>query len=364
MTPLPATYDGASRLSRRKNNMGLIGNWLAESGAARISGTLRVGSMASGAPVALPWIGVRGARPGPTLWLHGQVHGDEINGIVAALQFVRALDPETMAGHVVVTPTGNPQALDTRRKRNPYDELDLDQSYPGQAQGLITERVAHALMEEVRGVATVLVNLHTMNPLFDAPPYTVYKHHPDSGITEAQLLAAMACFHPRLACRQDVGGKGELPGNISGALDYQCLATGTLAFMLELGSGSRLQPANVALAESGFGLLAQQMGILPGTPAGIATRLRTVSRRGWITADEGGLFVPRHQAGDRVAQGDSIGDLLGLDGSLTPVAPFTRDGVLIGLRSDPVVHTGERLAFVAWEWADQTLADATATAAA
>ena len=56
-------------------------------------------------------------------------------------------------------------------------------------------------MQEVRGVATVLINLHTMNPLFDAPPYTVYKHHPDSGIGEEQLLAAMACFHPRLACR-------------------------------------------------------------------------------------------------------------------------------------------------------------------
>jgi predicted deacylase len=333
--------------------MGLIGEWLAESGAARTAGSLRVGSMASGAPVALPWVGVRGARPGRTLWLHGQVHGDEINGIVAALQFARRLEPAEMAGHVIVTPTGNPQALDARRKRNPYDELDLDQSYPGSASGLITERVAHALMSEVRGVADVLINLHTMNPLFEAPPYTVYKHHPGSGITEERLLAAMACFHPNLACRQDVSGKGELPGNIAGGLDYQCLAAGTLAFMLELGSGSRLQPANVALAERGFLALAQQMGILPGAPAAGPAHLRTVSRRGWVTAQEGGLFVPRCQAGDLVKQGESIGELLGLDGSARPVAAFERDGILIGLRSDPVVHTGERLAFVAWEWADR-----------
>jgi predicted deacylase len=75
-----------------------------------------------------------------------------------------------------------------------------------------------------------------------------------------------------------------------------------------------------------------------------------VTRRGWITADEGGLFVPAARAGDWVAEGASIGDTLKLDASLTPVKPFARDGVLIGLRSDPVVHTGERLAFVAWEW--------------
>jgi predicted deacylase len=330
-----------------------IGQWLAlTEGAARRSGQLRVGSMASGAEVSLPFVALRGARPGRTLWLHGQVHGDEINGMVAALRFVNSLDPAQMSGNLVVTPTGNPQALDARRKRNPYDELDLDQSYPGNAGGLITERVAHALFEEVRGVADVLINLHTMNPLFDARPYTVYKVNPESSVTEEAVLAAMAPFFPTLACRQDVGGKGELPGNIAGALDYQCLAAGICAFMLELGGGSRLEPDNVALAEKGFRVLAQQMGILAGTDGLRAPTLRRVVRRGWITADDGGLFIPHFRAGDLVRQGQSIGDLLRLDGSTAAVAPLKQDGILIGLRSDPVVHTGERLAFVAWEWAD------------
>ncbi|WP_047786873.1 M14 family metallopeptidase [Variovorax paradoxus] len=335
--------------------MASIGEWLAaDRSPARRSGTVRVGSMASGVDVGLPWVAVRGARPGRTLWLHGQVHGDEINGIVAALRFVRELDPQAMAGNVVVTPTGNPQALDARRKRNPYDELDLDQSYPGNAGGLITERVAHALFAEVRGVADVLINLHTMNPLFDAPPYAVYKVHPGSTVTEADVLGAIAPFFPALACRQDVSGKGELPGNIAGALDYQCLAAGICAFMLELGSGSRLQPDNVALAERGFAGLAQRLGILEGKKAAAST-LRTVSRRGWITADEGGLFVPAFKAGDRVPAGGSLGEMLRFDGSSVPVAALEREGILIGLRSDPVVHTGERLAFVAWEWQDASV---------
>ena len=336
--------------------MNVIGQWLdLPEGAARRSGQLRVGSMASGAAVSLPFVALRGARPGRTLWLHGQVHGDEINGMVAALRFANSLNPVEMSGNLVVTPTGNPQALDARRKRNPYDELDLDQSYPGSANGLITERVAHALFEEVRGVADVLINLHTMNPLFDAQPYGVYKVHPDSKVSESAVLAAMAPFFPTLACRQDVGGKGELPGNIAGALDYQCLAAGICAFMLELGGGSRLQPDNVALAERGFHTLAQQMGILGGTGGPCADSLRCVSRRGWITAAEGGLFIPAFSAGDLVRKNQSIGDLMGLDGSVTPVPPFAHDGILIGLRSDPVVHTGERLAFVAWQWADTPL---------
>lgn len=333
--------------------MGIIGDWLAGNGPARTSGTLRVGSMASGAPLELPWLAVRGARPGRTLWLHGQVHGDEINGIVASLRFLRQLDPAAMSGNVVVTPTGNPQALDARRKRNPYDELDLDQTYPGNAKGLVSERLAHAVFSEMRGVASAVVSMHTMNPLFDAPPYAVYKVHPDSPITEAEVLNALAHFRPTLACRQDVGGKGELPGNIAGSLDYQCLAAGICAFMVELGRGSAFQAENVALAEAGFRGLTQHLGILEAPSRAPAVALRTVSARGWITADEGGLFVARVRAGALVRAGESMGDVYGLDGRVTPVAPFTRDGILIGLRGDPVVHTGERLAFVAWEWADR-----------
>jgi uncharacterized protein len=337
--------------------MGTIGDWLSGKGAARTSGSLRLGSMASGAPIALPWLAVRGARPGRTLWLHGQVHGDEINGIVASLRFLHTLNPDEMSGNVVVTPTGNPQALDARRKRNPYDELDLDQSYPGSAEGLVSERLAHTMFSEIRGVADVLVSLHTMNPLFDARPYAVYKVHPESRFTEADVLRRIANFAPTLACRQDVSGKGELPGNIAGGLDYQCLAAGICAFMLELGRGNLYQPENVAVAEKGFRALAQDLEILEGRPA-TSLALRTVSRRGWVTAAEGGMFVPSKRAGDLVRAGDSLGDVYGFDGSVTPIAPFTRDGLVIGLRSDPVLHTGERVAFVAWEWQDRAVAGA------
>jgi len=333
-----------------------IGQWLArDEGPARGSGSIRVGSMASGAKLALPWVAVRGARPGKTLWLHGQVHGDEINGMVAALRFVRGLDPQAMAGNVVVTPTGNPHALDLRRKRNPLDDLDLDQTFPGSSQGLVTERVAHALMAQVKGAADVLINLHTMNPLFGSVPYTVYKVHPDGGVSEDMLLAVMAPFFPSLACRMSIGGKGELPGNIAGALDYQCLAAGICAFMLELGSGSCLQREIVAQAGRGFDMLSRIMGILPQERCELPRTLRCVKRRGWITADEGGLFIPAFKAGDTVAAGQSLGERLDLQGGAQSIAPFEQDGVLIGLRRDPVIHTGERLAFVAWQWQDRSV---------
>lgn len=338
--------------------MGIIGDLLSAAGGPALrTGMLSVGTMSSGASIELPYVVVKGARPGKTLWLNGQVHGDEINGVLAALRFARGLDPAAMQGNVVVTPTANPHALDSRRKRNPYDELDLDQCYPGSPTGLISERLAHALFSEIKGTADMLINLHTMNALFDSKAYAVYKVHPESGVSEDDLLSAIALFSPNVACRMDVGGKGELPGNIAGALDYQCLSVGIPAFMLELGGGSRYEAHNVALAERGFADLASRLGILPRGEAGSSPQqVRRVTRRGWLTFNTGGLFVPQVEAGATLDANSMLGQTIDILGQPTEEIRLARDGIVIGLRRDPVVHTGERAAFVAWEWDNYSVA--------
>jgi predicted deacylase len=334
----------------------MIKDWLEGSDApARTSGVVPVGTMSSGMQIGLPFIAVRGARKGKTLWLHGQVHGDEVNGVVAAVRFARGIDPAALSGNIVVTPTVNPHGLDHRSKRNPFDGIDLDQIFPGNPRGLISERLAHALMGEVKAAADVLVNLHTMTPLFDSKPYCVYKLYPDSGITEQQMLRAMAPFFPHVACRVEVGSKTELPGDMSGALDYQCLKAGILAFMLELGGGSRLEPEHVAVAERGFRGLAQQMGILTAPQAAGATSLTRVTKRSWIFADAGGLFVADCRTADRLAAGAVVGTTTSLQGEVVERLAVDRPGVVIGIRNDPIVHTGDRMAFIAHEWDEVTV---------
>lgn len=331
--------------------MGMIGDLLASlKEPARRTGCIKVGTMASGMEITLPYVVIRGAHPGKTLWLHGQVHGDEINGMVAALNFARSLSENDLHGNVVVTPTGNPHALDARRKRNPYDDLDLDQQYPGNSNGLVSDRLAAALFAEIKGVADLVINLHTMNPLFDSKAYAVYKVHPQSGIGEIELLRAISLFAPNVACRMDIDSKAELPGNIAGALDYQCLAAGIPSFMIELGGGSRYEPDNVAFAERGFRSLARYLGILPEPALAKPAAIRRVTRRGWMTAVHGGLFVPALIGGQDASAGEMIGQTMNLLGEMVEEPRLQQDSVIIGLRRDPVVHTGDRLAFVALEW--------------
>lgn len=316
----------------------------------RAHGEILLGNLASGSEISLPYIAVKGAKKGPCLWINGQVHGDELNGVVAAIDFINGLDPQLVAGSVVVTPTANPLALDGRRKRTPQDEQDLDQTFPGKREGFISDRMSFTLFAEITAVANCMVSLHTMNPWYDAKPYAVYKVKEGGDVTEAYLLRCTSFFEPSVACRMDVTtGRGELPGNVAGAIDYQCLLKGIPAFMVELGRGSYLEPANVALAIDGLHKLAIFLGILPGEVEQDG-EVRRVTRRTWITCASGGLFRSKFEPGDKVQAGQTLGEILRLTGEDSEVISPDEDCVIIGVRRDPVVHTGERVAFVATEW--------------
>ena len=318
--------------------------------ASRANGTIPVGTMASGAPIAIPYLVVKGSASGPCLWINGQVHGNEINGIFAALDFANALDLRNLKGAVVVTATGNPLAFDARRKTAPPDDQDLDQSYPGRANGFTTERMAHALFAEASAAATTLVNMHTMSHHFEAKPYGVYKVHGSARVSEDELLTLMAPFHTSVACRMSVDpGQGELPGNIAGALDYQMLAVGIPAFMIELGAGSRADRNDIAQGIAGLDGMARRLGMLPALSVE-PLPLRRVTRRTHVTFDHGGLFRACRTPGEVVRAGEPMGEVMSVWGEVLETMTLPYDCIIIGIRRDPVVHSGDRFGFVAQAW--------------
>ncbi|MFH0301571.1 M14 family metallopeptidase [Bradyrhizobium sp. 31Argb] len=319
--------------------------------ASLTTGGIFVGRLASGVAIEIPYLIAKGAKPGKCLWLNGQVHGDEINGIVAALDFARGLDLSALSGSVVVSSTANPLAFDGRRKKAPQDDIDLDQSFPGAAAGLSSERMAKIFFE-ASAAADALVNLHTMGTAFDADPYAVYKVHPNGRVTEAELLRLVAPFAPAVACRMSIaGGTGELPGNLAGALDYQCLDRGQISFMIELGGGGRLVREHVAQGIAGFDGLARGLGLLPETAVGPHS-LRQVTKRRHVTCSEGGIFRVHAVPTQIVPAGQALGEVMDLHGVIRERVTLPFDALIIGIRRDPVVHFGDRVAFVAEAWAD------------
>lgn len=318
-----------------------------------VKGRIEVGGLASGMAITQPYLILRGERDGPCLWINGSVHGTELNGVLAALDFINGLDPAALRGSVVVTPFANPMATDARQKNTPQDGQDLDQTFPGNASGQLSDRLSASLFATAPDVADLLISMHTMGGPFNSDPYAVYKLHPNGMVGEAELLGYIRNFSPFVACMMNVApGQGELPGNIAGAIDYQMLSRGKPAFMVELGGGSRVQEDFVRRGVDGFHGVARAMGILDGAPAAPAGICK-VSRRHHVMCSAAGLFRAGALPGTEIPAGRSIGRVVSAFGEVVQDIVFDRPVKLIGIRSDPVVHTGDRVAFVATQWSQQ-----------
>lgn len=315
-------------------------------------GALSVGRMASGMDLSIPYTVVRGEAARPCLWVNAVVHGNEAPGAIAAIEFARRLKHERLQGSVVVTPVANPLALDHRVKHSPFDGVDLDQSFPGRDL-LMTERVATRLFEEVEPTVDVAVNVHTVNPYFDSSFYGVYKAPPTPEVDEAELLKILAGFGTFVNCRMDVAtGSGELPGNIAGALDYQLTRRGKPAVMIEMGHGGVWDDDRINQAVSGFFAMAAHASVCADRtePAAVPRSCLRVTSRTHVTTQTGGFFRPAIAPGERVPAGHPLGSVRDVYGEPVDAPVLDEDVLVIAVRRDPVLHPGERLAFVARSW--------------
>ena len=315
-------------------------------------GQLRVGALSMGSELTMPVAIVNGRQPGPTLWLNGAVHGDEVNAFMAMRNLLAELDPETLKGAVVCTPLSNPASVHWRTKINNLDWLDMDQQFPGRADGTYSQRVAHVLFQSVRKYATHLISFHTVGTPFDGEPYTVYKFAPKMSEEACERTEAMAlAFGTGINCRVDLAtASGEIAGGVAGALDVACSSAGITAFMAELGSGGAFQDGPVAHGVAGLKSVMAHLGMVGSDLAlPLPKDARIVTRRAFVYADIPGMVADCAAPGALVKAGTPLCRIIDFfDDKGGP--SLSGDAIVIMSRRDPVVHEGDRIAFLALEW--------------
>src|SRR5690349_5954117 len=110
-----------------------------------------IGEQLDGTPLTMPVVTIGGAKDGPTLYLQGGLHGDEMTGIEIARVVIKELDPSKLSGTVVCVPLANVPAHLTRTRGFLHEErwlIDVNRVFPGSAHGLLSERIADVLFNE------------------------------------------------------------------------------------------------------------------------------------------------------------------------------------------------------------------------
>ena len=93
-----------------------------------------VAKLPTGSQLSMPVAVVNGRGTGPTVWLSGAIHGDELNGVEIVREVLTRIDVAKLDGAIIAVPVVNVFGFIEQSRYLP-DGRDLNRSFPGSSTG-------------------------------------------------------------------------------------------------------------------------------------------------------------------------------------------------------------------------------------
>lgn len=292
----------------------------------------QITTMATGMPSALAIRVVHGARPGPAIFVSAAIHGDEIIGTAIIQRLAQQLDPQSLAGTVLLVPVGNIFGFMNRSRYLP-DRRDLNRSFPGSTGGSLAGQLANIFYREVVERCELGIDIHSAAiHRYNLPQIRI------AAGNKRLVELAMAFGAPVIM---------ESPlrdGSLRDLADKQ----GVEMLLLETGEALRFDRLSIETGVAGVTRVLAHLGMIEADDglldAGIPAR---ANRSVWVRAPRGGVAHFTRESGAPVREGDLLGCVTGLMGEDAQEMVSPIDGIVIGHATLPVVHQGDALFHIA-----------------
>jgi uncharacterized protein len=303
---------------------------------ARARGFLTVGETPT-EPIRVPIVIVNGSRPGPRLCLTAGVHAAEYPAIDAVMRTVQGLDPEQLSGTVVAVPVVNPPMFQRRSGfLSPIDGLNLNRTAPGQADGTISEVLAHVLLREVIGACQYHIDCHGGDLGEILWPYSGYAMTGDPE-QDRQGEALARLWSPRIVALYREGSP--LPPTM-GSMTFQATRQGVVAILAEAGSNGTLDPVDVDIHMRGMRNVMRHLGMIPGEPDTASEHVEPTGQF-VVSAQRGGLLRLMVGIGEEIAADQEIAEVCDLFGEVVERIHAPRRGIARLIWAHKAVNTGD-----------------------
>src|SRR5579863_5469650 len=133
------------------------------------------------ADITLELFGCRGRAAGPLALITAGVHGDEYEGPAAVFSLSQLLSPDGVQGTIIAVPVANPAAFAAGTRMHPEDGRNLARTFPGNAKGGPTERLAAAIFGELAAQTEYLIDLHSGGVEYVFLPVAGFYGEPEPG---------------------------------------------------------------------------------------------------------------------------------------------------------------------------------------
>ncbi|GAA4381194.1 succinylglutamate desuccinylase/aspartoacylase family protein [Paeniglutamicibacter cryotolerans] len=301
-----------------------------------------------GSVIPVP-IAVISSGPGPTTLLVAGTHGDEYEGQVLLHELIRIIEPEDLAGTLIIVPAANSAAVRAGMRVSPIDGGNLNRSYPGDARGGPTEQVADMIAGSLLPRADFVIDMHSGGVNSTYLPITSISRGPDAERWKAKLAAVRALGLPYAM----VAAPLLEIGSISNAADRAGIPT----ISTELAGSGTMDRRTLKNMRRGVDELLRSLGVLrsgpeaggPADPEPVEPVWIELTGESPVTSTAVGLFEPLVDLGDWVTAGDPVAQVHFIDElDREPRTYAARvDGVVAIMRRPTLVDVGAHLMHIA-----------------
>ncbi|HEX9246478.1 MAG TPA: M14 family metallopeptidase [bacterium] len=285
-----------------------------------------------GTPIRMPLTLVCGAEPGPLLSITAGVHGGEYPGIEAAIRTAAWLDPRSLRGSAIIVHIVDVPAFQGRNIYIcPLDGKNPNRVFPGNPEGTASDRLAHTLFTQVIAPSTCYVDLHGGDINEALVPFTIMVETGDQAV-DARTLGLARVYGIRYVVRGRVAG-----GTYAAAAQRRIPA-----ILTEAGGQGLLSEEALQVHLRGLRNVLRHLEMIPGRPEPVEP-ISVLAGLHWVTSEHTGLFYPTITPGDRVEQGQPVGETRDYFGRRLAALTAPATGTVLFTVTTPATNPGDPL---------------------
>lgn len=266
-------------------------------------------------------------------------HGDELEGQYICYTLGKYLQDnlDKLNGTVEIYPALNPLGIDSITRGIPGYDIDMNRTFPGSENGIMIERIAHEIVEDIAG-ADICIDIHASNIfLREIPQIRMSVPTAETLLPYAKLLNVdFVWVHASATV-------------LEATLAHSLNSRGTKTLVVEMGVGMRITKEFCQQLMDGIINLLCHLDMLSGVEAPqvgepIVSMDGAVS---FLNSPAAGIFVPDIPFGSEVQEGTLIGKILNpLTSQVVEKVIAPDAGLLFTLREYPIVYGGSLIARV------------------
>lgn len=286
----------------------------------------------------LPIAILKGKTDGPVFTIVAGVHGYEYPPIVAAQALMKEIDLDQLKGTLIVVPIANIASFFTRTPFiNPQDQKNLNNAFPGKADGSITEQIAHFITTNIIPVSDVFLDAHGGDACEDLVPFICYYNNtkrPDQTAL-AKKLSESSGFELVVSYPYTIADTDPAKYTFK-----QAAQDGKTAVSIECGKLGNVQDENVNLIKKGiYNMLATMDMYANGS--GPHPNIIYRNYQTYIKASVQGIFYSEYKAGDAVKKDDIVGYTTDEFGKILEEYQASENGIVLYMLATPPINVDD-----------------------